>query len=69
VNHDFGSILNFVEQVFKLSSLGYADARADDLSDCFDFSQSPAPFKSIDAPLNADYFINDMRIPDDPDID
>jgi hypothetical protein len=26
VNHDFGSILNFIEQVFRLKSLGYADA-------------------------------------------
>jgi phospholipase C len=46
VTHDFGSILHFIEGSFGLPSLGYADARADDLSDCFDFgqSQSPIPF-------------------------
>jgi hypothetical protein len=33
VNHDFGSILKFVEEVFGLPSLGYADTHAlDDLA-------------------------------------
>ena len=44
VNHDFGSILHFVEENFGLQSLGYADAFADDLSDCFDFNQTPLAF-------------------------
>jgi phospholipase C len=37
--HDFGSILKFVEVTYGLPSLGYADAPADDLSDCFNFRQ------------------------------
>jgi hypothetical protein len=69
VNHDFGSILNFVEQTFRLHSLDYADTRADNLSDCFDFSQSALQFNSIEAPLKADYFLKDTRIPEDPDSD
>lgn len=70
VDHDFGSILNFVEQVYGLPSLGYADAHAnDDLSDCFDFNQSPLRFQTIPAPLGADYFLNDRRPPTDPDDD
>jgi phospholipase C len=70
VDHDFGSILNFVEQTFGLASLGYADAHAnDDLSDCFDFNQSPLQFQTIPAPLSADYFLNDRRPPTDPDDD
>jgi phospholipase C len=69
VNHDFGSILNFVEAVFNLNSLGYADARADDLSDCFNFGQQPLHFKPIDAPLKADDFVNDTRLPEPPDSD
>jgi len=69
VNHDFGSILNFIEEVFRLHSLGYADAHADNLSDCFDFAQAPLQFKTIDAPLKADYFINDTSTPQDPDTD
>jgi phospholipase C len=67
--HDFGSILKFVEVTFDLPSLGYADARADDLSDCFNFRQQPLRFQTVAAPLNADYFLNDRRPPTDPDDD
>jgi phospholipase C len=69
VTHDFGSILNFIEQVFGLSSLGYADARADDLSDCFNFNQAPLQFQTIAAPLSAEHFLNDRTPPADPDDD
>ena len=69
VKHDFGSILNLVEKTFSLPSLGYADAYADDLSDCFDFTQTPITFKTINAPLNADYFLNDKSPRIDPDDD
>jgi len=69
VNHDFGSILNFVEQVFGLPSLGYADARADDLSDCFDFNQTPIQFQNIIAPMAREHFLYDPRPPSDPDDD
>ena len=69
VTHDFGSILGFVESVFGLSSLGYADAHADDLSDCFDFKQTPIPFKAFKAPLNAAHFLSDNTPPTDPDDD
>jgi phospholipase C len=58
VQHEFGSILHFVEENFETSSLGYTDVRADDLSDCFDFSQKPSSFKTIPAPLSASYFIS-----------
>lgn len=68
VNHDFGSILNFVEEVFRLRSLGFADAHTvDDLSDCFNFAQVPLQFRNIDAPLKAEYFVSDARVPEDPD--
>ena len=69
VTHDFGSILKFVESTFNLPSLGYADAPADDLSDCFDFSQTPITFQTIAAPLKADYFLNDRRPQTGPDDD
>jgi phospholipase C len=67
--HDFGSILKFIEGIFGLPSLGYADAAADDLSDCFDFNQTPLPFQTIAAPLNAQFFLNDKTPPTDPDDD
>jgi phospholipase C len=70
VDHDFGSILNFVEKNFGLSSLGYADSASnDDLSDCFNFQQNPTAFQAIAAPLNADYFLHDPNPPADPDND
>ena len=69
VTHDFGSILKFIEQIFSLPSLGYADAAADDLSDCFNFGQTPLQFHSIAAPLSAEHFLNDRTPPLDPDDD
>jgi phospholipase C len=69
VIHDFGSILHFIESTFSLPSLGYADATADDLSDCFNFSQTPITFQTVNAPLQASYFLNDRRPPTDPDDD
>jgi phospholipase C len=69
VTHDFGSILKFVEQNFDLPSLGYADAYADDLSDCFNFNQTPLQFQTIAAPMSAEHFLNDHRTPADPDDD
>jgi len=68
--HDFGSILKFIEENFGLPSLGYADANSlDDLSDCFNFSQTPLTFQTIPAPLSAEHFLNDRRPPTDPDDD
>jgi phospholipase C len=67
--HDFGSILHFIEETFGLPSLGYADAYADNLSDCFDFKQSPIAFHTINAPMSASYFLNDRTPPTDPDDD
>ena len=69
VTHDFGSILNFAEEVFDLPSLGYADAHADNLFDCFDFNQAPLHFQSIAAPLSAEHFLNDRTPPTEPDND
>jgi len=73
VNHDFGSILKFVETVFGLGEIdpavGYADSRADDLSDCFNFSQTPLVFTSVPAALKTDHFLNDKTPPTPPDND
>lgn len=69
VTHDFGSILIFIETTFTLPSLGYADVAADNLSDCFNLTQSPLTFKQIPAALPAAFFINDKRPPTAPDDD
>jgi phospholipase C len=70
--HDFGSILRFVEHVFGLGRIppgDFADARADDLADFFDFHAAPRQFVPIPAPLPPSYFINDKRPPLPPDDD
>jgi phospholipase C len=69
VTHDFGSILKFIETTFALPSLGYADLAADDLSDCFNLTQTPLTFEVIPAALDAAHFINDKRPPTAPDDD
>ncbi len=51
--HEFGSFLKFAEEVFDLPSLGATDVRADDLSDCFDFKQTPQPLVQIPVALSA----------------
>jgi phospholipase C len=68
--YDFGSILKFVETVFGLPSLGYADSYApDNLSDCFNFAQGPLKFITIQAPLKAQDFVSDKRPKTPPDDD
>ena len=68
VQHEFGSILKFTEQTFNLGSLGTTDVRADDLSDCFNFSRAARKFVPIPAPHGAAYFLKqpiDRTSPDD----
>jgi phospholipase C len=57
VPHEFGSLLRFIEEQYGLTTLGYTDARADDLSDCFDFQQSPLPYKTVVAPYSREQLI------------
>jgi len=45
--HEFGSIIHYIESTFALGSLGMTDARADNLSDCFNFGQPPTIFTPI----------------------
>jgi phospholipase C len=69
VTHDFGSLLRFTEATFRLPTLGYADSRADDLADCFDFSRTAVSFQPFVAKFDAVYFLTDQRPPTDPDDD
>jgi phospholipase C len=71
VSHDqyeFSSFLKLTEEVFDLPSLNTRDAISGDLSDCFDFSQTPPPFVPIPAPWGPTTFISakpTMQPPDD----
>ncbi len=66
--HEFGSLLRFVEDRYNLGTLGYSDARADDLSDCFDFNQTPLPFHAVLAPYSKSYLLSHWKL-EPPDND
>ena len=66
--HEFGSILKFIEHTFKVPSLGETDARCDDLSADFKYTQTPLKFHRILARYGKEWFVKrrvDDRIPDD----
>jgi phospholipase C len=69
-NHDFGSLLGFVETNFKLPRIGpgyWADAHGGSLAPFFTLS-APRPFTSIAASVTSAYFLHakrSLRGPDD----
>ncbi len=68
VPHEFGSILKFTEETLALGSLRTTDVRADDLSDCFDFSLPPRAYVPVVSALGPSYFLAPPKsngIPDD----
>jgi phospholipase C len=70
--HDFGSILRFVETVFDLGRIppgNFVDARADDLADFFDFSKPPKAFTKVAQPLPSSRFLDRKRPMMPPDDD
>ncbi|GAC1398809.1 MAG: hypothetical protein NVSMB59_19890 [Vulcanimicrobiaceae bacterium] len=67
VQHEYGSLLKFMEANWKLPSLGTTDRRADDLMDFFDFSAQNAAKPSqqvfgIHAGVNAAYFQTQVQL-------
>jgi phospholipase C len=62
VPHEFGSLLRFVEARYGLQTLGYSDARSDDLTDCFNFGQSPLPYHAVRAPYSKLYLLAHWRL-------
>lgn len=65
VQHDYGSILHFIEKNWNLGTLGQRDALADDLSDMLNYQQTPiAPlvreraFQMMARKYSASYFRN-----------
>jgi phospholipase C len=70
LNHDFGSVLRFIENNFALGegALGFADSRATtNLSTFYNFSNSPRPFVKLPTAKTALDFLNDKTPPTDPD--
>ncbi|MGB9199511.1 MAG: alkaline phosphatase family protein [Terriglobales bacterium] len=72
--NDFGSILKFIEETFSLPQIdpevGYADTYAlGDLSDFFNFNQSPLHFTPIKTRYSKEYFLHNHAKPSPPDND
>jgi phospholipase C len=67
VNHEFGSLLHFAESTWGLGDLGYSDARADDMSDCFNYLQTPIPFHVINSAKTESYFLHSHAVNRGPD--
>jgi phospholipase C len=72
--HEFGSILHFTEEVFALPSLhsvdpDATDERADDLADCFDFTQAAQPFVPVMQRRSAVEFLAEPPSDEPPDDD
>ena len=65
--HEFGSILKFTEEQFGLPSLGTTDARADDLSDCFNFGQRLQRFVPVKTGISPSFFIHEPASSEPPD--
>ncbi len=65
--HEFGSLLAFVEKTYGIpqGALKTTDRLSDDLSDCFDFKQSPRPFVPFKAPKFRGS-VNQYSYDDDP---
>ena len=58
IRHEPGSILKFMEETFGTQTLGTTDMRSDDLADCFNFTQKPAPYVKIPVKVGVSFFEN-----------
>ncbi|HZV78486.1 MAG TPA: alkaline phosphatase family protein [Candidatus Binatus sp.] len=67
VQHEFGSILRFTEETFGLATLSASDARADDLRDCFDYTQTPLPLQPVSTFMRPADFLRQPRSSQPPD--
>ena len=65
--YEFGSILRTIERIYGLPTLGTTDRRANVMFGAFDFSQTPRPFKVIQARYPARFFMDER--PSNLDLD
>lgn len=56
--YEFGSILKYIEQNWNLGYLGTDDRRANNIIDCFDYSQPPITFSPIPSDHDKSYFMH-----------
>jgi phospholipase C len=64
VQHEYGSILKLIEEVFGLPNIGpgsegYTDSRANSLDDAFDFNQAPRAFTLFPTKYPRSHFLHE----------
>jgi phospholipase C len=69
ITHEAASIPHFIEATYGLATLSAADARADELTDCFDFTQSVKALQPVKTLLGPQDFVRRPHVngPNDPD--
>ena len=55
--HESSGFLRYMEEVFNLPTLGTRDATADDFHDCFDYTQTPAPYVPLTTTHTVAFFL------------
>ncbi|MGA2537430.1 MAG: alkaline phosphatase family protein [Terracidiphilus sp.] len=65
--YETASLLTYMEKNYGLPNLGTRDANANDLSDCFDYSQTPAKYAPIPTSVTVDRLLHEKNSgpPDD----
>lgn len=56
--YEFGSILRFIEDDWRLGRLGTSDSRANSLGSVFDFSQRPRPYVPVKVKHSRAFFLS-----------
>jgi phospholipase C len=57
--HEVSGFLHFIEKNFDMGTLGARDAGTDAFSDCFDYTQKPAPYHTVAARVTPDALIHE----------
>jgi phospholipase C len=57
--YEFGSVVRYIENNWNLGNLGTTDTRANNILDCFDFSQQPRAFVTIAAKHSKAFFLRE----------
>lgn len=69
VQYESTSVAKFIESVFGLPALAIADRRANNLDDCFDFTQAPQAFHPFYQKVPTAHFIEEEPSNRPPDTD
>lgn len=67
--YQFGSILRYIENNWKLGSLKTTDSTSKSIIDCFNYKQSPIVFQPISSSLGPRYFLHERHSYVPPDTD